>query len=141
METHSFKIKKIGDALVAVGFETLDAQAEVLGLPRSTAWTILHANHKKSGLTPRIISRMLRAPRLPRSVRAKILDYVREKTEGSLGHNRRQQRRFVVGLKRVELIDFPALARTQAERRSRIGGPAAWAKDRLKGQERRRWSR
>ena len=91
METQTYKIKKIGDALVKAGFETLDEQAKLLGLPRSTTWTILRANHKKSGISPRIINRMLKSPRLPRSVRATILDYVEEKTEGSLGHNRKQQ--------------------------------------------------
>jgi hypothetical protein len=139
METHLCKIKKIGDALVAEGFEALDEQAEVLGLPRSTTWTILRANHKKSGISPRIISRMLKAPRLPRSVRTTILNYVEEKTEGSLGHNRKQQQRFAAGLKRVEMIDFPGPGKRLAERRSQTGGPVVGqASGRVKARNRRR---
>ena len=41
----------ICDALVAAGFDTLDKQADVLSLPRSTTWSVLHGNHKKSGLS------------------------------------------------------------------------------------------
>jgi hypothetical protein len=32
------KIRDIGKALITTGFVLLDAQAKVLGLPRSTAW-------------------------------------------------------------------------------------------------------
>ena len=35
------KIREIGDALVTSGFSTLDEQAKVLGLCRSTVWTLL----------------------------------------------------------------------------------------------------
>ena len=42
----SSKIREIGEALITAGFISLDAQAKVLGLPRSTAWTILSAEHK-----------------------------------------------------------------------------------------------
>jgi hypothetical protein len=45
----SSKIRKIGDALIALGYLALDEQAKALGLARSTAWTILQANHKSSG--------------------------------------------------------------------------------------------
>ena len=37
------KIREIGKALITTGFVSLDAQAKVLGLPRSTAWRILSA--------------------------------------------------------------------------------------------------
>jgi hypothetical protein len=43
----SAKIKEVGEALVATGHVSLDEQATVLGLSRSTTWTILQANHKK----------------------------------------------------------------------------------------------
>ena len=39
------KIREIGDALIALGYLVLDEQAKALGLVRSTAWTILQANH------------------------------------------------------------------------------------------------
>ena len=40
------KIREIGKALITAGFVSLDAQAKVLGLPLSTAWRILSAEHK-----------------------------------------------------------------------------------------------
>ena len=94
----SFPIQRIGDALVAEGFVTLDEQAKALGLSRSTTWTILRANHKKSGLSAAILSRILKAPLLPGPVRAKVLQYVEEKSAGLHGHNKLQQRRFAARL-------------------------------------------
>jgi hypothetical protein len=40
------KIRELGHALVDGGFLTLDEQSKVLGLARSTTWTILRASHK-----------------------------------------------------------------------------------------------
>jgi hypothetical protein len=94
----SCKIREIGDALVSEGFLTLDQQADALGLCRSTAWTILRASHKCSGLSAALINRMLAAPRLPPLVRATILEYVEEKLAGSYGHSKKQLRRFTAGL-------------------------------------------
>ena len=94
----SCKIRELGDALVSEGFLTLDQQADALGLCRSTAWTILRADHKSSGLSAAIISRMLAAPRLPPLVRATILEYVEEKLAGSYGHSKEPLRRFTAGL-------------------------------------------
>jgi hypothetical protein len=95
---YSSPIQRIGDALVAEGFVTLCEQAKALGLPRSTTWTILRANHKKSGLSAAIVNRILKAPQLPGSVRAKVLQYVEEKSAGLHGHNKLQQRRFAARL-------------------------------------------
>jgi hypothetical protein len=94
----SSPIQRIGDALVTEGFVTLDEQAKALGLPRSTTWTILRANHKKSGLSAAIVDQILKAPRLPGPVRAKVLQYVEEKSAGLHGHNKLQQRRFAARL-------------------------------------------
>jgi hypothetical protein len=55
----SSTIREIGEALITAGFVSLNAQAKVFGLPRSTAWTILSAKHKGTGLSARIIYRML----------------------------------------------------------------------------------
>src|ERR1700730_11440830 len=55
----SSKIREIGNALITAGILSLDAQAKGLGLPRSTAWTILSAEHKGTGISARIICRML----------------------------------------------------------------------------------
>ena len=96
---HLCKIKNICDALVAAGFDTLDKQAEVLGLPRSTAWSILRGKHKKSGLSATLLTQMLKSLRLPPLSR-KIIGYIEAKAAAGLGHNKLKQRRFVTRLKR-----------------------------------------
>ena len=90
----SSKIRELGDALVLEGFLTLDEQADLLGLCRSTTWTILRGRHKSSGLTANIINRMLTAPRLPPLVRAKILESAEEKAAGLYGHGNKQRHTF-----------------------------------------------
>jgi len=102
----SAKIRELGDALIASGYISLDDQAKVLGLSRSTTWTILQANHKTSGLSASVINRMLAQPQLPARVRVKILEYVEEKSAGVYGHSRLQVRRFAarLSLERVERI-------------------------------------
>jgi hypothetical protein len=90
----SSKIREIGDALIALGYLALDEQARALGLARSTAWTILQANHKSSGLSATVINRMLAAPHLPPLVRAILLEYVDERVAGLYGHSKLQLRRF-----------------------------------------------
>jgi hypothetical protein len=96
---HLARIRSICEALVAAGFDSLDKQADVLNLPRSTTWNVLHANHKKSGLSAGLLGRTLKSPRLPPSVRAKIIEYIEAKAAGELGHNKIQQRRFRARLK------------------------------------------
>jgi hypothetical protein len=90
----SSKIREIGGALIALGYLALDEQAKALGLARSTAWTILQANHKSSGLSATVINRMLTAPRLPPVVHAIILEYIDERVAGLYGHGKLQLRRF-----------------------------------------------
>ena len=79
------KIRELAEAVEAAGFLTLDEQAKILGLPRSTVWTIRRGSHKATGLSASIINRMLAAPTLPPLVRAKILEYVQEKAAGLYG--------------------------------------------------------
>src|ERR1700730_11594882 len=69
-----------------------------LGLPRSTAWTILKTRHKSTGLSAAIIERMLRSSKLPPRARAILVEYVEEKSFGLYGGSRRQQQRFAVRL-------------------------------------------
>ena len=90
----SSKIRCLSEALITAGFLTIDAQANVLGLPRSTAWTIFRSTHKGSGLSAATINRMLRSPRLPLKVRAKLIEYVEEKASGAYGHSKTQLRKF-----------------------------------------------
>ena len=94
----SCAIRELSDALATAGFATLDQQAKVLGLCRSTTWTILKGSHKSSGLSATIINRALAAPHLPALVRAKILEYVEEKTAGRYGHSKAQRRKFIAQL-------------------------------------------
>jgi hypothetical protein len=94
----SAKIKELAQALIHAGLRTLDDQAEALGLSRSTAWTILKARHKSSGLSAVIIERMLGSSKLPPRAREILLQYVEEKAFGLYGGNRRQQRRFAAHL-------------------------------------------
>jgi hypothetical protein len=92
------KIEEIRAALMRAGVLTLDEQTKVLGLCRSTAWSILKPNHKSSGLSARTINRMLVSPRLPIPVRQKIFEYVRERIAGFYGHSDRRRREFAASL-------------------------------------------
>jgi hypothetical protein len=94
----SSKIRELAETVEAAGFLTLDEQAQILGVPRSTAWTIRRGSHKASGLSASIINRMLAAPMLPLRVRAKILEYVEEKAAGLYGGSSSQRRRFTARL-------------------------------------------
>jgi hypothetical protein len=92
------KLKEIGYALVVSGLATLDRQASALGISRSTAWTILNAKHKTSGLSAIVINQMLMAPQLPPLVRAKLFEYIEDKIAGAYGHSPQQVRRFAARL-------------------------------------------
>jgi hypothetical protein len=88
------KIRELGEALATSGFDGLDGQAKVLGLSRSTTWTILKASHKNSGLSAAIINRMLAAPALPPRVRLRIFEYIEEKSAGLYGDDKTRLRKF-----------------------------------------------
>ena len=92
------KIREIGEALASVGYRTLDEQAKVLGLCRSTAWTLVHCSHKASGLSAHLVNQMLASPKLPPAVRQKIIEYVAERLTGAYGHGRAQRRHFLARL-------------------------------------------
>ena len=106
----SSKIREIGMALSSAGFVTLDQQADALGLCRSTTWVILQAEHKNSGLSATVVNRMLGSARLPSPVRAKLIEYVREKMAGCYGHSQAQLRRFADRLALpTNIVKSPAL--------------------------------
>ena len=107
----SAKIKEIGVALASLGFTGLDFQAKALGLSRSTTWTILHANHKSSGLSAKVINRMLAAPNLPALVRTRVLEYAEEKVVGRYGHSNVARNKFATLLS-VDLIGEKAALRS-----------------------------
>jgi predicted DNA-binding transcriptional regulator AlpA len=102
----SARIKEIGEALIAEGISALDQQAKVLGLSRSTTWTIVKGNHKNSGLSAAIIERMLSAPQLPPRVRLKIFQYANEKRAGHFGDSQVRLRKFQARLAAL-LQDMP----------------------------------
>ena len=92
------KIREVGLALVVSGFTCLDQQANALGISRSTAWTILNAKHKTSGLSAMVINQMLMASQLPPLARAKLLEYIEDKIAGVYCHSPQQVRRFAARL-------------------------------------------
>ena len=53
------KIREITESLRLAGFQSLDEQAEAIGLSRSTTWSILKGLHKNSGLSTTTIFRVL----------------------------------------------------------------------------------
>ena len=89
------KMREIGEALVAAGYDNLDDQAAALGLSRSTTWTIMRGAHKSSGLSAATLNRILSAPDLHPLLRAKLLEYSLEKSAGFYGTPRNCQRRFI----------------------------------------------
>ena len=89
--------------LAAAGILTLDEQAEVLALSRSTTWSILRATHKTSGLSAGVIIRMLASSRLPALARRTIHEYVQERLAGLYGHSERRRREFAVSLSIAQL--------------------------------------
>jgi hypothetical protein len=82
------KIKAFTAALVAAGYKTAQAQADVLGLSRSTAWAALNGDHKHAGFSSKTIKRVLLSPELPPAIRRMIEEYVKEKLDGLYGQNK-----------------------------------------------------
>jgi hypothetical protein len=125
------KLRQLADALIAAGFRSLCEQAKVLGLSRSTTWTILNANHKGSGLSVAVANRILAAPRLPQRVRSVLVEYAEEKAAGLYGGSMAQRRRFAARLSinavRTAIPEEVDLERRQNDRaapkRGRDGGP------------------
>ena len=103
-QLHREKIREIAEALLKAGYSTIDGQAKILGVPRSTAWTILSGHHKASGLSARIIQTMLNSPELPALVRAKILEYMADKAAGRFGTSGVRSRRFRARMSECGLV-------------------------------------
>ena len=112
------KIGELKHALVALGYTSLDQQAGILGLCRSTTWTILKGNHKASGLRATIIKRILGARFLPREVERIIQEYVREKCAGVYGHGEARLRHFRAQLEHDPEKWEPVFEKDHAQTRS-----------------------
>jgi len=98
------KIREIGAALEAAGHLTIQDKAHALGLSRSTTFALLKADHKNSGLTATLVNTILASPKLPETVRMRLLEYVDDKISGRFGHNPIQLRRFVSRLALVHQV-------------------------------------
>jgi hypothetical protein len=117
------KITEFRDALIASGFDSLDAQAGALGLSRSSTWMILNRNHKATGLSSSVINRIMHSTRLPSAARAKLEEYVRERLTGQYGHPPKCLRRF-----RSRLLTCPETitgSPQQSDPDERAGGQTA----------------
>ena len=98
------KIEEIGTTLAECGFVALDEQADVPGLSRSTAWTILRGKHKTSGLSAMTINRMLATGRLPPRVRLTLLEYIAEKMSGAYGDRKHCLKAFASRISPVHIF-------------------------------------
>ena len=87
------KLAEIREALVAAGYDTTAKQAAVLGVCRATAWVVLNRD-KRAGPSAKVIKRILSSPQVPRSVRRKIEQYVKEKACGLYEHSETARRSF-----------------------------------------------
>jgi len=97
------KIEEIGRTLVECGFVALEEQAHALGLSRSTAWTVIRATHKTSGLYAMTINRMLATDHLPLPVRRKVLEYIAEKMSGAYGDQEKRLKAFASKISPVHM--------------------------------------
>ena len=88
------KIAELRQALLIAGFRSVASQALALGLGRSTAWSVLRAGHKSTGLTGSVIRRMSGSSELPEGARRVLEQYVAQKLAGAFGHDEKQLRRF-----------------------------------------------
>jgi len=103
----SMRAKQIDDlralrwALIVNGITSLAQQARVLGLPRSTAWSVLQGSYKGAGLSADVVVRMLRSRRLPEDARGVVIRYVQQRVNGAYGHSELVRQRFVVRLEQL----------------------------------------
>lgn len=94
----ALKIAALRETLIRNGCDTLQKQAGVLGLSRSTAWYVLRGSYKGSGLSASVLKRILSSKTLPVAARCLIEEYVEEKLSGTYGHDRLKVKRFREGL-------------------------------------------
>jgi transcriptional regulator with XRE-family HTH domain len=88
------KLCEIREALRDSRLLTVEAQAEALGVKRSTAWYIMSGRHKTNGLSANTIRQILASTKLPLSVRIRVLEYVTERAAGYYDDSELRLRRF-----------------------------------------------
>src|SRR5262245_39100263 len=87
------RLAEIRAALIAAGCDTISKQAVVLGVGRSTAWTLLNSD-TRAGPSAKIIKRVLSSDKLPAVARREVKKYVKEKRCGLYGHSNRRVEAF-----------------------------------------------
>jgi len=92
-ERQALKLTEIREALVAAGYDTTAKQAAVLGVCRSTAWVLLNRD-KRAGPSAKVIKRILSSPQVPKAVRRKVEQYVKQKIRGLYGHSEQRTQWF-----------------------------------------------
>ena len=92
-EKQALKLAEIREALVTAGYNTTAKQAAVLGVGRSTAWWLLNRD-KRAGPSAKVIKRILLSPQVPKKVRLKVEQYVKEKIHGLYGHSEQRTQWF-----------------------------------------------
>ena len=92
-EKQASKLAEIREALVAAGKNTTAKQAAVLGVCRATAWVLLNRD-KRAGPSAKVIKRILSSPQVPKAVRRKVEQYVRQKIRGLYGHSEQRTQWF-----------------------------------------------
>jgi hypothetical protein len=92
-ERQALKLTEIREALVAAGYDTTAKQAAALGVCRSTAWVLLNRD-KRAGPSAKVIKRILSSPQVPKAVRRKVEQYVKQKIRGLYGHSEQRTQWF-----------------------------------------------
>ena len=87
------KLAEIREALDAAGYDTTAKQAAVLGVCRATAWVLLNRD-KRDGPSGSVIKRILSSPQVPKAVRRKVEQYVKQKIRGLYGHSEQRTQWF-----------------------------------------------
>jgi hypothetical protein len=95
-------VVRIREALIACGYTKLDQQAKALGINRSTAWTIIKSKHKCGRLNNKTTQRILANPNTPPPVRVVVLQYLTERSGGSM-----KRRRNLVRTRRTVRLSDP----------------------------------
>jgi|SRR6185436_3832162 len=85
------KIAEIHRVLIGAGFDSLDKQAALLKLGRSTVWALLHSD-TRVGPSNRVLKHILALPQLPPKVRLKVNEYIQAKGRGLYGHGAKSVR-------------------------------------------------
>ena len=90
-EKQALKLAEIRETLVAAGYDTTAKQAAILGIGRST---VLLNRDKRAGPSAKVIKRILSSPQVPKAVRRKVEQYVKQKIRGLYGHSEQRTQWF-----------------------------------------------